>query len=169
MKTLNDTKMRNLILSQTKINQIIKRIAYQIYENNMNEIIVLVGVSPGGKELASNIKNQLKTILSYTPKNYTISIDKIHPSQQNITVDGDLTSLIGKSIILCDDVLNSGRTLAYCLSKILATDVKKIETAVLILRNHGNFPIYATYKGYELSTTIDEHVQVIQDEGVFLQ
>ena len=74
----------------------------------------------------------------------------------------------GKTVILCDDVLNSGRTLAYSLTKLLTLKVKKVETAVLVLRTHGRFPIYANYKGYELSTTIKEHVEVRPGDGVYL-
>jgi len=46
--------------------------------------------------------------------------------------------------------------------------VNKVETAVLVLRTHGRFPIYANYKGYELSTTIKEHVEVRPGGGVYL-
>jgi pyrimidine operon attenuation protein/uracil phosphoribosyltransferase len=83
-------------------------------------------------------------------------------------VDGDLNEITKYPIILCDDVLNTGKTLAYSLSKFLSWEVKKIETAVLILRSYSQFPIYATYKGYQLSTTINEHVNVVPGEGVFL-
>lgn len=158
----------NQILSQHKVDQIIKRIAYQIHENNMKEDLVLVGVESGGKKLADQINNNLKDIKGQESTCYSISLDKENPLNKDVIIDGDKEELKGKSIILCDDVLNSGRTLAYSLTKLLTLKVKKVETAVLVLRTHGKFPIYANYKGYELSTTLNEMVEVRTGDGVFL-
>jgi len=66
----------------------------------------------------------------------------------------------GKNIILVDDVLNTGRTFAYGMKPFLNIEVKKIETAVLVNRSHTLFPIYPQYTGYELATTIKDHVEV---------
>ncbi|MEP1034900.1 phosphoribosyltransferase domain-containing protein [Ekhidna sp.] len=158
----------NQILSQPKVDQIIRRIAYQIYENNMNEEVVLVGVDSGGKKLADQINETLGEIAGKKSICHTISLDKENPLNKDILIDGDVTDLKNKTVILCDDVLNSGRTLAYSLTKLLTLKVKKVETAVLVLRTHGRFPIYANYKGYELSTTIKEHVEVRMGDGVYL-
>ncbi|MEM9681020.1 MAG: phosphoribosyltransferase family protein [Bacteroidota bacterium] len=158
----------NQILSQSKVDQIIRRIAYQIYENNMNEEVVLVGVDDGGRKLAEAINLTLEDISGKESPCHTISLDKENPLNQEILIDGDKSALKNKTVILCDDVLNSGKTLAYSLTKLLTLEVKKVETAVLVLRTHGKFPIYANYKGYELSTTVKEHVEVKPDGGVFL-
>lgn len=158
----------NQILSQPKVDQIIRRIAYQIYENNMNEDIVLVGVDDGGRKLADQINETLVEISGKKSICHTISIDKENPLNKDILIDGDVSDLKKRTVILCDDVLNSGRTLAYSLTKLLTLQVKKVETAVLVLRTHGRFPIYANYKGYELSTTIKEHVEVRIGDGVYL-
>lgn len=158
----------NQILSQKQVDQIIKRIAYQIYENNMNDEVALVGVDEGGRILAESINTTLTAISGKKQACYTLSIDKDNPSGKEILLDGDDESLKHKAIILCDDVLNSGKTLAYSLAKLLSLEAKKVETAVLVLRTHGQFPIYANYKGYELSTTIKEHVEVRPGKGVFL-
>lgn len=158
----------NQILSQAKVDQIIKRIAYQIYENNMNDEVVLVGVDDGGRKLADQINSILTKISGRKSICHTISLDKEHPSSDKVFLDGDTSDVKRKTIILCDDVLNSGRTLAYSLSELLSLEVKKVETAVLVLRTHGRFPIYANYKGYELSTTIKERVEVRPGNGVFL-
>lgn len=158
----------NQILAQAKVDQIIKRIAYQIHENNMDEQVVLVGVDLGGRKLAEQINKTLQEVAGKSSICHTISLDKENPLNVDILIDGDDANLNGKTVILCDDVLNSGRTLAYSLTKLLTLNVKKVETAVLVLRTHGRFPIYANYKGYELSTTIKEHVEVRPGEGVFL-
>jgi len=158
----------NQILSSSKVDQIVQRMAYQIYENNMGEEIALVGVDQGGRNLAENIDKTLTQISGKKSSCYTIHLDKENPLSKEISLDGSIVDLENKSIILCDDVLNTGKTLAYSLSKLLSLNVKKVETAVLVLRTHGRFPIYANYKGYELSTTLNEHIQVIPGDGVFL-
>jgi pyrimidine operon attenuation protein/uracil phosphoribosyltransferase len=66
-----------------------------------------------------------------------------------------------KCVVLVDDVLNTGRTLAYGLKPFLNIEVKKIEVAVLVHRSHPTFPLTPTYTGYELSTTLTEHVEVV--------
>ena len=158
----------NQILSQAQVDQIIKRIAYQIYENNMGDEVALVGVDSGGRTLAEQIDKTLAEISGKKSVCYTISLDKDNPLKEDIEIDGDISDFKNKTVILCDDVLNSGRTLAYSLTKLLGFKVKKVETAVLVLRTHGRFPIYANYKGYELSTTIKEHVEVRLGDGVYL-
>ena len=158
----------NLILVQSKVDQIIDRVAYQIHENNMNEEVMLVGVDKGGRKLADQINETLSKISGNQSSCYTITLDKEDPLLNDISIDGEISELEGKTVVLCDDVLHTGRTLSYCMAKLLAYKVNKVETAVLILRSHARFPVYATYKGYELSTTIREHVEVKPGEGVFL-
>lgn len=160
--------MSDKILSKDKVDQIIRRISYQILENNMQEDVVFVGVDKGGRQFADLLKKSFKKISQKSADSFTISIDKENPLSGEISMDGSLDKLAGKSVILCDDVLNSGKTLAHTLGKVLSVDVRKVETAVLVLRSHGRFPVHANYKGYELSTTINEHVEVKLDEGVFL-
>lgn len=134
----------------------------------MDEVVMLVGVDKGGRKLAEQINVTLDEISGHQSACHTITLDKEDPLLNDIAIDGDITDLNGKTVVLCDDVLNSGRTLSYCMAKLLALNVNKVETAVLVLRSHARFPIYATYKGYELSTTIKEHVEVRPKEGVYL-
>jgi len=159
---------KNQILTQSKVDQIIRRMAYQIHENNMKEEVVLVGVDVGGRKLADQVNKTLDEIAGKKSTCHTLSLDKDDPLNHDISIDGDISDLRNKTVILFDDVLNSGKTLAYSLAELLTLPVKKVETAVLILRTHGQFPIYANYKGYELSTTIKEHVEVRPGGGVFL-
>jgi pyrimidine operon attenuation protein/uracil phosphoribosyltransferase len=52
----------------------------------------------------------------------------------------------------------------------LGTEVKKLQTAVLVNRNHKNYPVKGDFKGISLSTSIKEHIEVIfgAGEGVYL-
>jgi pyrimidine operon attenuation protein/uracil phosphoribosyltransferase len=61
---------------------------------------------------------------------------------------------------LVDDVLNTGKTLAYAMKPFLDKELKKMEIAVLVNRSHGLFPIRPDYTGYELATTFNDHILV---------
>ena len=65
-----------------------------------------------------------------------------------------------KSVILVDDVLNSGSTLIYAVSHFLKVPLQQFKTAVLVDRNHKKYPVKADYKGISLSTSINENVVV---------
>ena len=66
-----------------------------------------------------------------------------------------------KSVVLIDDVLNSGKTLIYAVKYILDVPLSKFNTSVLIDRNHKKFPIKIDFKGISLSTSIEENVNVV--------
>ena len=72
------------ILSQEKVDHIIKRIAYQILENNMEEDIALVGVDVGGRILADQIHKTLASISDKQCTCFTINLDKDHPLEKEI-------------------------------------------------------------------------------------
>lgn len=151
----------NSILKKEQILQKIKRIAYEIYENNFEESsLVLAGIDGQGYELARMIKEQLEEISGKDVLLVKVSLDKFAPSQSDIGLDVAEEELSGRTIILADDVLNTGRTLAYSLKPFLHNPVKKLEIAVLVNRSHTSFPVQAKYTGYELATTLTEHIQV---------
>ena len=87
-------------------------------------------------------------------------MDKSLSVQGNITLDTDKSLLKKKVIVLVDDVLNTGRALAYSLKPFLEIEIKKIQTAVIVDRQHQSFPISADYVGYSLATTLKEHIEV---------
>lgn len=151
----------NKILSQDQIDNIVKRIAYQIHERNNNEShIFLIGVHKNGYTLAKLINRELKLISKSTIKLCSIKINKKDPFEK-IESDFDLLKLKNKSVVLIDDVLNSGKTLIYATKFILDIPLSNFKTAVLIDRNHKKFPIKIDFKGISLSTSIEENVNVI--------
>ena len=70
-----------------------------------------------------------------------------------INSDKPLNVLKNNSVVVVDDVLNTGKTLIYAVSYFLQAPVKSIKTAVMVNRNHKKFPIKADFKGISLSTT----------------
>src|SRR5690606_6116872 len=98
----------------------------------------------------------------------SVSLHKQQPLQHPVTLQPENPDMAGKVLILVDDVLNTGKTLAYSLHTLLAYEVKKIEIATLIDRHHTLFPVSATYTGYSLATTLNEHVKVsLSDKAQF--
>lgn len=162
----------NLILDKNQVLQKIKRIAYEILERNFQEEEIIVGgVEDKGYILAGMIIAELKKIADLKTVLVKVAVDKSAQTQCEVQLDCATSIFEGKCVVLVDDVLNSGKTLAYSLKPFLEVNVKKLETAVLVNRSHKLFPISADYNGYELSTTIKEHVEVTLtsgDMGVYL-
>jgi len=157
----NNTMSKNIILNNLEIDHKIKRIAYQIYETfaEENEVII-AGIANNGCVFAEKIGAILKTISDLKVTICEVKIDKLNPSTK-ITTSIPKEVYVNKSIVLVDDVLNSGTTLIYGVKHFLEIPVKKIKTAVLVDRNHKKFPVKADFKGISLSTSLKEHVHVV--------
>jgi pyrimidine operon attenuation protein/uracil phosphoribosyltransferase len=152
---------KNLILDASQVKQKIRRMAYEMYEHNFKEkTIVVAGIDGQGYKLAQFLVKELESISPLKAKLVKVTLDKSAPQQTEVELDCDLKILQKKCIIIVDDVLNTGRTFAYGLKPFLDIEVKKIEIAVLVNRSHTLFPVYPQYTGYELSTTIKDHVEV---------
>ena len=164
---------KNQILDKELTLKKVNRIAYEIWENNFTEKeVILAGVAPGGMHLAHLLIDVLTEISDLKVKLIKISLDKNAPLQSEIALDCDLKEIENKAIVLVDDVLNTGRTLAYSFKPFLDSAVKKLQVAVMVDRDHKTFPVHADYVGYSLSTTIQEHIKVILSNqkqfGVYL-
>ena len=161
------------VLDGPALLQKIRRISFQIFENNFEEKeIIIAGIIGQGFALAEMIGKHLQEISAIQAKTVAIELNKEVPYESPVKFDTDLRVLENKVIIVVDDVLNTGRTFSYSLAPFLSIPVKKLQVAVLIDRNYRKFPIAADYIGYELSTTLSEHVEVIisdpQKCGVYL-
>jgi len=163
---------KNLILDSAQVKQKIRRMAFEIYENNFKEkSLVIAGIDGQGYVLAKLLAKEVEAVAEIEVSLVKVSLDKLAPQQGEVTLDCDVKIVKKKCIIVVDDVLNTGRTLAYGLKPFLDTKVKKIETAVLVNRSHTLFPVYPQYTGYELSTTIKDHVVVLlgKETAVYLK
>lgn len=164
--------MEHKILSHKQIQHKIMRIAYQIYEANVTEKeIVIAGIVDGGLSFAKKIQAVLQKI---TPAKITlckVMMDKADPLKSGVSTSIPEAEYANKSIVLVDDVLNSGTTLIYGVHHFLKTPLKQLKTAVLVNRNHKKYPVKADYKGISLSTSLQEHVHVrfqAKDDAVYL-
>nr|WP_299340078.1 phosphoribosyltransferase family protein [Allomuricauda sp.] len=153
--------MENQILKHDQIAHKVKRIAYQIYEANVSEKeIVIAGIEGGGMKFAEKIVSVLKKITDASIILCKVKMDKNNPLQSGVSTSIEENAYENKSIVLVDDVLNSGSTLIYGVFHFLKTPIKQLKTAVLVNRNHKKYPVKADYKGISLSTSLHEHVKV---------
>ena len=157
--------MKNKILNTDQIKKIVKRIAYQIQENNLEySEIILIGVYNNGYMLAKIIEKELKQISKSSIELISIKINKENPLDK-IDLDYKKEYLKNKSIVLIDDVLHTGRTLIYCVKHLLDMSPINFNTVVLVDRNHKKFPIKVDFKGISLSTSMSEHVEVVFEKN----
>lgn len=159
--------MSTLILNHEQITKKIERIAYQILEDNINETsITLVGIANTGYKFASTLAITLQSISDSDIVLLELKIDKRN-SIESLDNSIELDIKNETSVILVDDVLNSGETLMNSSFIILKHGIKKLRTAVLIDRRHRLFPIKADFAGLTLSTTLEEHIEVEYKGGRF--
>ena len=158
---------KNLILNHQEIQHKIRRIAYQIYESNVNEKeVILAGVDSNGFLLAKKIKSNLDKISDLKTTLCKVIVDKRNPRSE-ITTSLSSEEYSNKSVVLVDDVLNSGSTLIYGVKHFLNVPLKQFKTAVLVNRNHKKYPVKADFKGISLSTSLHEHVEVVLEGNDF--
>ena len=158
-------KDRQPILDQEQIKHKIRRIAYQIYESNIDETeIIIAGIAKNGFILAEKIETELKDISPLRTTLCKVEIDKKNPLGE-IKTSLTAEEYKNKAIILVDDVLNSGTTLIYGVRHFLDVPLKHFKTAVLVDRNHKKYPVKADFKGISLSTSLSETVKVIFEKG----
>ena len=145
--------------------QKIDRIAYQVLEDNFDEEEILIaGILPRGNHIAERLKKILDEIAPFKSKLLNIELDK-QSSRLKAKIDFDINDCEDKVVILVDDVLNSGKTLAYGFGVFIDVRLKKLRTVVLIDRNHKNFPMTTDYAGMALSTVLKERVDVYLSEN----
>lgn len=155
----------SVILTQEQIAHKTKRIAFQILESNSDDSeIVLAGIIGNGYIFAKKIAEELTAISDVKVTLCKVTMDKRNPLV-GVQTDIPAAQYENKPLVLVDDVLNSGTTLMYGIRHFLDVPLKKFNTAVLINRNHKKYPVKADFKGLSLSTSLQEHVNVVFEEN----
>lgn len=151
---------KTLILDSNTANQKIKRIAYQILEKyHQEKELVFVGIASKGFLLSEKILNDFSLISSIKVKLVELTVNKKNPLSVPVAIQPK-TNFDDTTVVLVDDVLNSGKTLMHAASALTQSGAKQINTIVLIDRRHRKFPIRADWVGLTLSTTLQEHISV---------
>ena len=157
----------SVILNALGIQRALTRIAHEITERNESTAdVVLVGIPRGGVPLAEQLGKILSGIVNHAIPVGSLDVNmhrddldqraapKIYPTQIPFDVNG-------KTVVLVDDVLFSGRTIRAAMDAL--NDFgrpKKIQLAVLVDRGHRELPIKADFVGKNQPTSPTEKVQV---------
>jgi len=161
-----------IILSSTALERALKRMAHEIAERNEEvDNLVLVGIQRGGVFLARRLTNLLKDILGQLPVgslDVSMHRDDIGthaaPNVYSTVIPFDVT---GKTVVLVDDVLFSGRTTRAALDAL--NDFgrpQRVQLAVLIDRGHRELPVKADFVGKNVPTSLRERVNVqLKEDG----
>ena len=159
--------VRSVILDAQRIERCIQRIARQILEDHhAAPLIAIAAIDGQGTVMARRIVDALEAISENAVSGFTVSLDKDAPLDHPIAVTdrhgGDFAagSLDGATIIVVDDVLNSGRTLLHAVAHLLPFRPRHIAMCVLVDRIHRRFPVRADYVGMSLSTNLKAHIDV---------
>lgn len=150
-----------ILLNHQQIASKVTRLAMEILERNTDETeLFIIGINNRGMELARRLLGDLRTISAAPIHLRQLTISPATPLQPGPVLEGKLEELAGKAVLLVDDVANTGRTLFYALKPLTEILPSKIEVAVLVDRRHKTWPVYVTYRGMDLSTTMGDNVLV---------
>lgn len=161
------------VLDSEKLNRAITRIAHEILEKNSGASdIAIIGIQTRGVYLAKRLAKNIDEIEGNKTEQGTLDIsfyrDDISKHPQPVVKKTEIEfDITGKSIILVDDVLYTGRTIRAAMDAL--TDygrAKSIQLAVLVDRGHRELPIRPDYIGKNIPTAPNERVDVrLKEEG----
>lgn len=161
-----------VILDATAIQRALTRIAHEIAERNEHSTeVALVGIPEGGAPLAERLGKILAEIWKHTVPIGSLDVSmhrddldqRVAPKMHPTVMPFDVT---GKTVVLVDDVLFSGRTARAALDAL--NDFgrpKKIQLAVLVDRGHRDLPIKADFVGKNVPTSLDEKISLLLVES----
>ena len=162
-----------VIMNQEDIRRTLARIAHEIIERNkVIEHLILVGMHTRGvplaKRLAANIEDFTGPKIPVGALDISLYRDDLSSlNLQPVVKSTDIPANIdGKSIVLVDDVLYTGRSIRAAMDAL--TDLGRpqlIQLAVLIDRGHRELPIRADYVGKNMPSSRHEEIQVKLEES----
>jgi len=160
------------LMDAARMARTLSRIAHEMLERHPDlDRLALVGVRSRGVPLARRLARLLKDAGGTEPAVGAIDIslyrdDFTSLAAQPITKGTDiLFSIDGRTVVLVDDVLYTGRTVRAALDQLIDFGrPARIELAVLVDRGHRELPIRADYVGRTLATAREEAVQVLVRE-----
>ncbi len=160
-------EIKTVLLDALAIERALKRISHEIIENNKGvKNVVLLGIARGGipvcQKLAENIFNIEKVSVPVGKLDISLYRDDISDFDQAKVNGSEIRfSLKDKDVVLCDDVLFTGRTVRAGIEAIIKLGrPRTIQLAVLIDRGHRELPIRADYVGKNVPTSNGEKVEV---------
>ena len=149
---------KNIILDYQDVENKIKRISLEILEDNIDQKnLILFGVSKNGKIIAKKIITLIK---KYSKIDLELIGVEIVLNSKNVLKFDKSFKVNNRSVIVVSDVSQSAKTLQLIISSLMSQDPFKIKTAVMVNRDHSLFPVKINFSGLNLSTSVNEHVDV---------
>jgi pyrimidine operon attenuation protein/uracil phosphoribosyltransferase len=156
------------LMSASEIDRTLVRLAHQIVEKtNASEGLALVGIKRRGVPLAERLASLISGIVKRPVLTGVLDIqfyrdDLSTRDVRPVVSPGDLgLDVNDRDVILCDDVLYTGRTIRAALDALFAHGrPRRVQLAVLIDRGHRELPIEATYVGKHVPTSSREIIEV---------
>ena len=148
----------NIILDYQDVENKIKRISLEILEDNIDQKkLILFGVSKNGKIIAKKIIASIKKHSDIDLELIGVEIDI---NSNNVLKFDKIFKVNNRSLIIVSDVSQSAKTLQLIISSLMSHDAFKIKTAVMVNRDHSLYPVKINFSGLNLSTSVNEHVDV---------
>jgi pyrimidine operon attenuation protein / uracil phosphoribosyltransferase len=162
------------VLSATDVGRAAARIAHEIAEKNRGlDGLVLVGIQRGGVWMADMIADAIERNEGIRLPHGMIDVsmyrDDIGLRPVLPTAASSVPAIDGKTVILCDDVLFTGRTIRAALDSLNDYGrARAVQLAVMVDRGHRELPIRPDYVGKNLPTSREERVSASPD-GVVIE
>lgn len=161
-------ELKALIFDENALNRAIVRISHQITEKNEDiENIVIIGIHTRGVPLAKRLKEEILKI-----ENRALKVGTLDITMHRDDIDGIINEpvinksdikfdITGKTVILVDDVIYTGRTVRSALDAVMEFGrPARIQLAAMIDRGHRELPIRADYVGKNVPTSRHEIIKV---------
>lgn len=174
-------EQKTVVMDEASLNRSIKRISHEIIEKNKGtDNLILIGIKRRGVPIANKIKDNIEDIegveLPVCTLDITFYRDDLtkandEPKLKEFNLEHDVN---GKTVILIDDVIYTGRTVRAAMDALLNNARPNyIQLAVIIDRGHRELPIRPDFVGKNVPTSKEEHINVCvkeidNEEGVYL-
>lgn len=160
------------IMNEQQVRRSVMRIAHEIIERNHGlDNVCLVGIRTRGVPITGMIADALCSVEGVRPPVGSVDITFYRDDQSHVSAEPRLNctdipfNMEGKTVVLVDDVLYTGRTVRAAIEALMdAGRAKCIQLAVLVDRGHRELPIRADFVGKNIPTSHREFVRVnVQD------
>ena len=161
-------RIKGRLMSASEIERTLVRLAHEIVEkSNGSEDLTLIGIKRRGVPLAQRLGKLISNIEKRTVETGTLDIQFYRDDLSTTDVRPVVTpgalgcDVEGRDVVLCDDVLYTGRTIRAALDALFDHGrPRRVQLAVLIDRGHRELPIEATYVGRHVPTSSREIIEV---------
>jgi pyrimidine operon attenuation protein / uracil phosphoribosyltransferase len=168
LQTKPSLRVKGRLMSASEIERTLVRLAHEVVEkSNGSEGLVLIGIKRRGVPLAERLAKLISNIEKHPVETGVLDIQFYRDDLSTADVRPVVTpgtvgcEIVGKDVVLCDDVLYTGRTVRAAIDALFDHGrPRRVQLAVLIDRGHRELPIEATYVGKRVPTSSREIIEV---------